>query len=64
MWRFRASAILVNDGLLDVLALQMCDGSGSLWQRVQPFLIVAPCIVAASWLFMLFWIKKLYAEFG
>ncbi|KAL9715138.1 hypothetical protein Ac2012v2_001798 [Leucoagaricus gongylophorus] len=42
----------------------MCDGSGSLWQRVQPFLIVAPCIVAASWLFMLFWIKKLYAEFG
>jgi len=41
-----------------------CDGPGSLWQRVQPFLIVAPCIISASWLFMLFWIKKLYAEFG
>ncbi|KXN82100.1 UPF0658 Golgi apparatus membrane protein C23H3.04 [Leucoagaricus sp. SymC.cos] len=42
----------------------ICAGPGSLWQRVQPFLIVAPCVIAASWLFMLFWIKKLYAEFG
>lgn len=44
--------------------LTACDGVGSLWQRVQPFLIVAPCVIAAAWLFMLFWIKKLYAEFG
>ncbi|KAJ3571884.1 hypothetical protein NP233_g3456 [Leucocoprinus birnbaumii] len=42
----------------------LCGGSGSLWQRVQPFLVVAPCIIAASWLFMLFWIKQLYGEFG
>lgn len=41
-----------------------CDGPGSLWQRILPFLIVAPCVISASWLFMLFWIKKLYAEFG
>lgn len=35
-----------------------------LWNKVQPFLIVAPCIVAASWFFLMFWIKQLYAEFG
>ncbi|KAF5380827.1 hypothetical protein D9615_003942 [Tricholomella constricta] len=41
-----------------------CGGPGSLWTNVQPFLIVAPCVIAASWLVMLFWIKQLYAEFG
>jgi len=41
-----------------------CSKRESVWQEVQPFLIVAPCIIAASWFFMLFWIKKLYAEFG
>jgi len=45
-------------------SIASCDGPGSLWERVQPFLIVAPCVIAASWFFMLFWIKKLYAEFG
>ncbi|KAF8654126.1 hypothetical protein AX16_003657 [Volvariella volvacea WC 439] len=41
-----------------------CGGEGTLWTRVQPFLIVAPCVIAASWFAMLFWIKQLYAEFG
>ncbi|KAF9464682.1 hypothetical protein BDZ94DRAFT_1215875 [Collybia nuda] len=41
-----------------------CGGSGSLWAKIQPFLIVAPCVIAASWFVMLFWIKQLYAEFG
>lgn len=36
----------------------------NLWNKVQPFLVVAPCIVAASWFFLMFWIKQLYAEFG
>lgn len=35
-----------------------------LWDKVERFLIVAPCIVAASWFFLMFWIKQLYAEFG
>jgi len=35
-----------------------------LWNKVERFLIVAPCIVAASWLFLMFWIRQLYAEFG
>lgn len=34
------------------------------WNKVQNILIVAPCIVAASWFFLMFWIKQLYAEFG
>ncbi|GLB34970.1 hypothetical protein LshimejAT787_0205350 [Lyophyllum shimeji] len=41
-----------------------CGGPGTLWKRVEPFLIVAPCVIAASWLMILFWIKQLYGEFG
>ncbi|KAF5373641.1 hypothetical protein D9758_000580 [Tetrapyrgos nigripes] len=41
-----------------------CDVPGSLWRRIEPYLIVAPCVIAGSWLFMLFWIRQLYAEFG
>ncbi|KAG1789837.1 uncharacterized protein HD556DRAFT_1243215 [Suillus plorans] len=35
-----------------------------LWNKVERFLIVAPCIIAASWFFLMFWIKQLYDEFG
>ncbi|KAF9005636.1 hypothetical protein BDQ17DRAFT_1353505 [Cyathus striatus] len=41
-----------------------CPGSGTLWTQIRPFLIVAPCVIAGSWLVMVFWIKQLYAEFG
>lgn len=43
---------------------QNCDVPGSLWRKIEPFLIVTPCIIAASWLIMMFWIKQLYGEFG
>jgi len=43
---------------------QNCDGPGTLWRKIEPLLIVAPCVIAAAWLAMLFWIKQLYAEFG
>ncbi|KAF8798010.1 hypothetical protein BYT27DRAFT_7124222 [Phlegmacium glaucopus] len=49
------------DGSTDFVA---CGGPDTLWRKVEPFLIVSPCIIAASWFFMLFWIKQLYAEFG
>ncbi|EGN92454.1 hypothetical protein SERLA73DRAFT_191102 [Serpula lacrymans var. lacrymans S7.3] len=46
-------------------AAWVCSGGpGSLWRKVEPFLIVAPCIIGASWLFLIFWIKQLYEEFG
>jgi hypothetical protein len=41
-----------------------CDGPGTLWRKVEPLLIVAPCTIALSGIVMLFWIKELYAEFG
>nr|GAT58701.1 predicted protein [Mycena chlorophos] len=41
-----------------------CGGSGSLYESVQPFLIVVPCIIAAAWLAMMFFVKELYSEFG
>jgi len=49
------------DGTLDYVK---CGGSGTLWKKVEPFLIVAPSVIAAALLAMLFWIKQLYAEFG
>ncbi|KAF7338311.1 hypothetical protein MVEN_02056500 [Mycena venus] len=41
-----------------------CPGPGSLWNSVQPFLIVVPCVIAFAWFLMMFWIKELYSEFG
>jgi len=41
-----------------------CDGPGSLWAKIQPYLIVVPCVIAAAWIVMLVLIKQLYAEFG
>ncbi|KAF5391303.1 hypothetical protein D9757_001907 [Collybiopsis confluens] len=41
-----------------------CDVPGSLWRKILPFLVVTPCVIAASWLIILFWVKQLYGEFG
>lgn len=41
-----------------------CDGAGTLWSRVYPFLIVSPCVIGASWILLCYFIKELYAEFG
>jgi hypothetical protein len=41
-----------------------CDGAGTLWARVYPFLIVSPCVIGASWILLCYFIKELYAEFG
>ncbi|KAF7304868.1 SET domain-containing protein [Mycena kentingensis (nom. inval.)] len=41
-----------------------CTGPGSLWNSVQPFLIIVPIIIAVAWLILMFWIKELYSEFG
>ncbi|KAF8188404.1 hypothetical protein BJ912DRAFT_851171 [Pholiota molesta] len=41
-----------------------CEGPGTLWNEIRPLLIAAPCIIGGSWLFMLFFIKQLYSEFG
>ncbi|CAA7271713.1 unnamed protein product [Cyclocybe aegerita] len=41
-----------------------CGGPGTLWRKIQPLLITAPCVIAASWFLMLFLIKQLYGEFG
>jgi hypothetical protein len=49
------------DGTFDFVN---CGGPGTLWQKVKPFLIVAPCVISISWVLMLFFIRKLYDEFG
>jgi hypothetical protein len=41
-----------------------CSGAGTLWHKVRPFVIVAPIAIGASWVALLFWVRKLYYEFG
>ncbi|KAL0946917.1 hypothetical protein HGRIS_013078 [Hohenbuehelia grisea] len=41
-----------------------CDGPGSLWRRVEPYTIVAPCVIAGAWVVMILCTRALYAEFG
>ncbi|KAJ7582730.1 hypothetical protein C8J56DRAFT_955575 [Mycena floridula] len=41
-----------------------CSGPDSLWGKIKPFLIVVPCVIATSWIILIFLIKQLYAEFG
>jgi len=41
-----------------------CDGPGSLWRAVKPFLIVVPCVLGAGGVVIMFWTKELYSEFG
>lgn len=41
-----------------------CGGSGTLWVAVQPYLLVAPSVIGASWITLFFWVRKLYYEFG
>ncbi|TDL27457.1 hypothetical protein BD410DRAFT_782539 [Rickenella mellea] len=41
-----------------------CDIPGSIWRRVEPFLITAPCVIAASWFVLIFYVRALFGEFG
>ncbi|KAF9653141.1 hypothetical protein BDM02DRAFT_3160071 [Thelephora ganbajun] len=41
-----------------------CSGAGTLFAKIRPLLITAPCVIAAAWLSLLWWTKVLFAEFG
>ncbi|KAF9792434.1 hypothetical protein BJ322DRAFT_1207045 [Thelephora terrestris] len=41
-----------------------CSGAGTLFVKVRPLLIAAPCVIAAAWLILLWWTKALFDEFG
>ncbi|KAH7916070.1 hypothetical protein BJ138DRAFT_1132286 [Hygrophoropsis aurantiaca] len=62
--------VLFHGALIVFSALQVHETKDALYNnpivfhKVEPFLIVAPCIIAASWLFLIFWIRQLYGEFG
>lgn len=42
----------------------LCGGSGTLYRKVEHLLITVPCIIAAAWLVMIFFVRALYYEFG
>lgn len=56
--------LLLKHGGAPLIPLKQCGGSGTLYKKVLPFLIVPPCVIGASWIVMIFWVKQLYAEFG
>jgi len=41
-----------------------CDSPGSLWRSIEPLLISVPCVLAASWVALLWFTRALYFEFG
>ncbi|KAI0818605.1 hypothetical protein BC629DRAFT_1463133 [Irpex lacteus] len=43
---------------------RLVGGVGSLWKKVEPFLIVSPVIIGVSWLSLAYWARELYFEFG
>jgi len=49
------------DGTVDYVS---CGGPGTLYKKVEHFLIIVPCIIAAAWLVMIFFVRALYYEFG
>ncbi|KDR81595.1 hypothetical protein GALMADRAFT_239643 [Galerina marginata CBS 339.88] len=61
------AALQIHQTRTALVTDHQCDDSNCgtpLWKKIQPFLIVAPCVIGASWFFLLFWIKQLYGEFG
>jgi uncharacterized membrane protein (DUF373 family) len=49
------------DGSVDYVK---CGGRGTLYKKVEHFLIAVPAIIAAAWLVMIFFVRALYFEFG
>ncbi|ETW85941.1 hypothetical protein HETIRDRAFT_424995 [Heterobasidion irregulare TC 32-1] len=67
------AALQVHETRTALVRLQDCDGSvdfvkcggpHTLFRKVEPFLVVVPCIIALAWLVLLWFVKALYAEFG
>ena len=58
--------VCVSRRIVDLAAhlSQGGGGAGTLWQGVLPFLIVAPVVIAVSWLVMMWFVRELYYEFG
>jgi len=59
------SALQVHETKVAIYGCPTCVSDYvQLWLYVQHFLIVAPCVIAASWFFLMFWFRELYSEFG
>jgi hypothetical protein len=49
------------DGTVDFIR---CGGPGTLFRKVEHLLIAVPCIIAAAWFIIIFFVRALYFEFG
>lgn len=57
VWRTAAQCVIAFDPI-------ECDGPGTLFHRIRPFLIVAPVVIGVSLVAIGWYLKELYSEFG
>ncbi|KAH8833583.1 hypothetical protein DL96DRAFT_1456946 [Flagelloscypha sp. PMI_526] len=57
-------AVVKKNGCTGTVDYNSCDGKDTLWADIKPYLIVAPCVIAASWIVICFLVRQLYQEFG
>jgi len=41
-----------------------CGGRGTLYRKVEHYLVAVPAIIAAAWIILIFFVRALYYEFG
>ncbi|KAI6150780.1 hypothetical protein BKA82DRAFT_4119661 [Pisolithus tinctorius] len=61
------SALQVHETKIAIVPcyISQCENNPNfLWDKVMPYLVVAPCVIGASWILIMYWIKALYEEFG
>ena len=44
--------------------LKRCGGRGTLYRKVEHYLVAVPAIIAAAWIILIFFVRALYYEFG
>ncbi|PAV23703.1 UPF0658 membrane [Pyrrhoderma noxium] len=60
----RDALVFLSDDECNPVQFLGCDGPHTIWHRVEPFLIVVPCVLSVSWLVMIFYVRELFGEFG
>ncbi|RPD66069.1 hypothetical protein L227DRAFT_648858 [Lentinus tigrinus ALCF2SS1-6] len=58
------SALVTNPGKNWTQDYLHGDGSGTVWSRVFPFLVVSPVVIGVTWPVMMWFVRELYYEFG
>ncbi|KAI6039058.1 hypothetical protein EDC04DRAFT_3013549 [Pisolithus marmoratus] len=62
---FHGALIIFSALQIHETKIAICENNPTfLWDKVMPYLVVAPCVIGVSWILIIYWIKALYEEFG